>query len=188
MGMLNNLKTLLIPRKGSNKVDDLDTNWRAIEVWARKVGSFYASLTGPGETASPGALTQLGGFTVSAGSEDIELSSNNLIQLFGDAGAQMVAGTGDAEVSSDLGNVLIHVANTNGGHITISGTGPANNQININEASIVIGGASDKVGFFGSGTTVKPTVSGSRGGNAALASLLTVLSSSFGLINDSTTP
>lgn len=48
----------------------------------------------------------------------------------------------------------------------------------------VSGGAS-RVGFFGSIGATKPAVSGSRGGNAALASLLTALAS-LGLITDST--
>ena len=41
------------------------------------------------------------------------------------------------------------------------------------------------VGFFGTAPTTKPTVTGSRGGNAALASLLTALAN-LGLITDST--
>lgn len=40
------------------------------------------------------------------------------------------------------------------------------------------------VGFFGAGGVTRPTVTGSRGGNAALASLLTALSQ-LGLITDS---
>jgi len=43
-----------------------------------------------------------------------------------------------------------------------------------------------KHGFFGSAPIAKPTVTGSRGGNAALASLLTQLAS-LGLITDSST-
>lgn len=42
------------------------------------------------------------------------------------------------------------------------------------------------VGFFGAGGVTRPTITGSRGGNAALASLLTALSQ-LGLITDSTT-
>ncbi|MEV5048910.1 N-acetylmuramoyl-L-alanine amidase [Streptomyces griseoincarnatus] len=42
------------------------------------------------------------------------------------------------------------------------------------------------LGFFGASATTKPTVSGSTGGNAALASLCTALAS-LGLITDSTT-
>lgn len=43
-----------------------------------------------------------------------------------------------------------------------------------------------KIGFFSAAVTTKPTVTGSRGGNAALASLLTALAT-LGLITDSTT-
>jgi hypothetical protein len=43
-----------------------------------------------------------------------------------------------------------------------------------------------KVGFFGEDTVVRPTVTGSKGGNAALGSLLTALVN-LGLILDSTT-
>lgn len=42
------------------------------------------------------------------------------------------------------------------------------------------------VGFYGTTPTAKPSVPGSRGGNAALANLLTALAS-FGLITDNTT-
>ncbi len=42
------------------------------------------------------------------------------------------------------------------------------------------------VGFFGAGGVTRPNVTGSRGGNAALASVLTALSQ-LGLISDSTT-
>jgi hypothetical protein len=47
-------------------------------------------------------------------------------------------------------------------------------------------GASGEIGFFGVTPTAKPTVSGSRGGNAALASLCTALAN-LGLITNSTT-
>jgi hypothetical protein len=46
------------------------------------------------------------------------------------------------------------------------------------------GGA--KLGFFGTAPQAKPTVTGSRGSNAALTNLLTVLAN-FGLLTDSTT-
>jgi hypothetical protein len=43
------------------------------------------------------------------------------------------------------------------------------------------------LGFFGAGTAPQPTVTGSRGGNVALASLLTALAN-LGLLVDSTSP
>lgn len=45
----------------------------------------------------------------------------------------------------------------------------------------------NKLGFFAATPVVKPTVTGSRGGNAALASLLTAVAS-LGLVTDSSTP
>jgi hypothetical protein len=42
------------------------------------------------------------------------------------------------------------------------------------------------IGFYGTSPQTKQTITGSRGGNAALASLLTALAST-GLITDSTT-
>lgn len=51
-----------------------------------------------------------------------------------------------------------------------------------------VGGANgDAIGFFGSTPETQPTVTGSRGGNAALADLLTMLQN-LGLIIDATTP
>jgi hypothetical protein len=47
-------------------------------------------------------------------------------------------------------------------------------------------GAANKAGFFGATPVGQPTVTGSRGGNAALASLLTALAQ-LGLVVDSTT-
>lgn len=56
------------------------------------------------------------------------------------------------------------------------------------EATIHIGGAmvpGMKLGFLGAAGVTRPTVTGSRGGNAALASLLTALAN-LGLITNST--
>lgn len=50
----------------------------------------------------------------------------------------------------------------------------------------IIDAATGKIGFFGSTPVVKPTVSGSLGGNAALTSLVTALAA-LGLIVNSTT-
>jgi hypothetical protein len=47
-------------------------------------------------------------------------------------------------------------------------------------------GSNGATGFFGSTGTTKPTITGSKGGNAALASLLTALAN-LGLVTDSTT-
>lgn len=51
-----------------------------------------------------------------------------------------------------------------------------------------ITGASSQIAFYGAPKIAQPTVSGSKGGNTALASLITALSSGkLNLIKDSTT-
>lgn len=52
---------------------------------------------------------------------------------------------------------------------------------------LVLGYPAGQLSFYGGSGITKPTVTGSRGGNAALASLLTQLAN-LGLITDSTTP
>lgn len=52
--------------------------------------------------------------------------------------------------------------------------------------SVMLGGSGGKVGFFGTNPATKKTVTGSRGGNGALASLLTQLAG-YGLITDGST-
>jgi hypothetical protein len=52
--------------------------------------------------------------------------------------------------------------------------------------SMIANGSTIQIGFFGSAGTTRPTISGSRGGNAALANLLTALAN-LGLLTDSTT-
>ncbi len=52
---------------------------------------------------------------------------------------------------------------------------------------ITVGGSGQKIGFYGAAPIAKPTVSGARGGNAALTSLIAALSA-CGLLTDSTAP
>lgn len=59
-------------------------------------------------------------------------------------------------------------------------------RIEILSTGILMGSASAKIGHFGATPIVKPTVTGSRAGNAALASLLSALDS-LGLITDNST-
>lgn len=66
---------------------------------------------------------------------------------------------------------------------------PATPTINVGTSSAVvtnIGRTGQRIGFNGATAVTRPAATGSRGGNAALASLLTALAS-YGLITDSTT-
>jgi len=51
---------------------------------------------------------------------------------------------------------------------------------------ITLGTSGQKIGFYGTTPIAKPSVSGSRGGNAALASVIAALSS-YGFVTDNTT-
>lgn len=157
-------------------------------------GGGYASLTGAGETTTPGALTQLGPFTVTdtdtshgitfttTGStfvaESINGANNSTLTLNGGAGtlAATVTATVSAPTVNITGSVGVVIA---GKGVTIKGIGsPAN--VGICRSS------SDTLTFFQTGGALQRTVTGSRGGNAALASLLTGLAA-YGLIIDSST-
>jgi len=68
---MQSLRQLFIPRKAAKQpkenvtYDDYGIDMRAIERWATSLPSGgYASLTGEGETVTPGELTQEGGFSV----------------------------------------------------------------------------------------------------------------------------
>jgi hypothetical protein len=88
---------------------------------------------------------------------------------------------------------------TSGTAPTISVSGSTNNSIKIlakgtgtalisgaGTGAVQLGISGDKISFLGATPVVKGTVTGSAGGNAALASLLTLLAS-YGLITDGST-
>lgn len=184
MGLVSALKTLLIPRKSSIQIDDIDTDWRAIEIWAQQVvaaiksisggSTHYASLTGPGETVSPGALTQDGDFTIDG---DTTMNGNATVQLTGPESFIVKSGGTDPGITVDSTSVDIQGdAGALPGFIHVTTTGV-----------FIFPGGSGLLGFFGSGSSNQVMVTGSRGGNAALASLLTALAD-YGLIINSSSP
>ena len=67
--------------------------------------------------------------------------------------------------------------------LTVTRSGYVPTSITLDATTISLNG---EVGFNGTAPISKPTVTGSKGGNAALASLITALAS-YGLITDSTT-
>lgn len=201
---LPKLVQLLIPRKSTTETAAIDTDWRTIEIWAKSVveyvnalptGGGYASLTGPGETSPTGALTQNGDFTI-----------NGLLDV--GAGADIEGAGHDITIAnSNLASGAISITQASGSGITIhdtsatgtidiqAGAGAAMNFIassgTVELGSVsgltVLSGTSSSLSFFGSpsGGHAQVTVTGSRGGNAALANLLTALSQ-YNLIQDGT--
>lgn len=76
------------------------------------------------------------------------------------------------------GNAGIQFGRTAGSHFTISNSG---GNLSLSSGLLVTG----SLGFFGAAAQTKKAVAGSRGGNAALADLLTQLAA-YGLITDNT--
>lgn len=103
------------------------------------------------------------------------------------SGAIICAGIGNTSgvllQGGNTGNALVSVHYQNANTIDII-NGESGKAINLSGA-ISLGQASDTIGFFATTPIGKPTVSGSRGGNAALASLLTALANLGLIINNS---
>lgn len=137
MSLVSSLKNLLIPRKSSSDTVDLDTDWRAIEIWSKQVvaaiksitpGGFYASLTGPGETIPTGSLTQTGGFTVN----DNTMTG---IQLLTNGGGVAIKDTGGGGMVIDSNGGLQMATAGSGIQVTDSsvfGISLSNNVVNGN--------------------------------------------------------
>ena len=92
--------------------------------------------------------------------------------------------TGDAEIGGALdvtGGTEITGALNVGGYVTLAGGQTNGNWAVFGEFSAL----GNKIGFYGATTVAKQTVSGSRGGNEALASLMTALAN-LGLFTDGT--
>lgn len=208
---------LYIPDKESSVNDPtrLPVAFKTIERWANSLqSSGYASLTGPGQTTTPGALTQAGGFTVQSpsGGSGILLQTN----AFGPADTQSIeivntAGSGGVLLADQGGgglvieeqNATVPIALSISSNAGISiqdnssvgmGTGviinSPNGQIVLDgpKVNIAAGATSELLAFFKlAAGSAQQTVTGSRGGNAALASLLSALAA-YNLIVNSSTP
>lgn len=98
--------------------------------------------------------------------------------------AIFLQGSGTTSGMWESGSVTIQVGFSND---SVSDTGFFAVRAGSNEliSGYATGGGVGKVGFFNASPVAKPTVTGSRGGNAALASLLTALAD-LGLITNST--
>lgn len=125
------------------------------------------------------------GFTC-GGDDKVWILSSNTVQFrLASAETQSILNSvsdGSISFGADTGG-------TAGGNIQLYGSTHASlaNTIQIRSGSTTrIQTNGTGIGFFASSPVAKPTVTGSRGGNAALQSLLTALSN-LGLVTDSTT-
>ena len=130
--------------------------------------------TGSGSWAATAATTNASGdIFFDAADADTATGAGHLISL--------AAGNGGA-TSGAGGTVILTAgdaigASPGGSMVLTAGNGTPNGGIRL---------ATTLLGFFATAPVAKPAVTGSRGGNAALASLLTALAA-LGLITDSTT-
>jgi hypothetical protein len=157
---------------------------------------FWAGATAIGDApfrvTSAGALTATD-VSITAGGGNATLNSNGLRFAYANTGTAYVSWYSGSTLKGYIGSFLDGGTNTmrinvqSSGTLDITGTA----QTNITGAVKITGNLlhqGSSIGFFRPDTTVtsKQTVSGSRGGNAALASLLTALAA-YGLVTDSTT-
>lgn len=104
-------------------------------------------------------------------------------------GGNVLLQSGDCDFGGNTGDVeiigLYNPSAGGGGNVFMKAAGTLALRTSGNTNVVQINGSSGALGFFNSAGTTKPAVSGSRGGNAALASLLTALAN-MGLITNST--
>lgn len=121
----------------------------------------YASLTGPGETATPGDLTQAGGFTVNdVNGDGISFTSTGgVIDLNGDLGVHLVSIGGNPIQISAGGQVQIEggeASPTAAIDILASSSGPIHIRHAAGGSKITIGGsAGELIGLYGTAGVIR---------------------------------
>jgi hypothetical protein len=155
---------------------------------------FYAGSETP--AAAPFSVTQAGALTATnvnivSGGGNVTLDSNGLRLAYAATSTAYVSWYSSSTLKAYIGSYvdgttnLLRVNVQSSGRFEVTGAAEVNLSGTTQVANLRTNGG---LGFFttsGSGAS-KQTVTGSRGGNAALASLLTALSA-YGLITDSTT-
>ncbi|MFC5356490.1 glycosyl hydrolase family 28-related protein [Azospirillum himalayense] len=132
-------------------------------------GSLILDYSGGGLRVNGGAA-----FATSGNAAHIKFGSDVLVQVYRGSG---VANDGSVALRAENGGGRVQaLAAGADGFLQLFGQGAG---------QVTVGSTLNKVGFYGAAGALKQAVSGSRGGNAALASLITTLAS-LGLITDST--
>jgi hypothetical protein len=127
-GATNN-GNLLIPNKTMANITQpgYGTDMRAIERWANSLNAsdkLYASLTGAGQTATPGDLDQEGGLVVHSGSSS---STGIFLQDNGSHGISIRTFTSLIQLFSSVGSIQLQAASAGisiiAGNLTLGGAG-----------------------------------------------------------------
>lgn len=153
--------------------------------------STYITLGGRDDPlgADGGVVYIKGGGSGDAAGGDVHINGGDALNDDVDGGRVYLM-SGDSGMGGTCGDIVLSGAwnpgTVGGGNIFL--TAGAAGYVGINPAGsnqpVVRVTAAGALGFFNAAGTTKPTVSGARGGNAALASLLTALAS-MGLITNS---
>lgn len=136
--------------------------------------NFYGNMNMGSSTAATDAFIEIGANGSGNRNAYIDFHGDN---TYADYGLRIIRGNGGANTDSNIihrgtGTLALNALDS-GGIALQSNTGT---KVFVNATGI---------GFYGTGGVAKQTVTGSRGGNAALASLLTALAN-IGLITNST--
>jgi hypothetical protein len=121
-------------------------------------------------------------YTFSDGLADFNTSLNVGVGL--NVGSASGAGTGQVKVDGGTAGVIIGDRSTSAEWVLYADSGLF--RVHLTGTGDRFAVSATGMAFFGASGNTKQTVTGSRGGNAALASLLTALAS-YGQITDSTT-
>ena len=151
-------------------------HWYGVDLWGSE-GADYSSASI--RLPQQGSIKYANAGTLGAYTHDIQMidtDGTNQI-LIGDSTYSPNIGFQGATATVTFATALLNVFGT-------TAALAATNTI-IYSANVTLGTASSTVGFYGATPAAKPTITGSRGGNAALASLLTQLAA-LGLVTDST--
>lgn len=157
-----------------------------------KVTNLNVDLLDGGDWASPGAI----GTTTPANATFVGLTATGTVNLGNTAATSAVVINGN---NSGVGGGVFVTIRNGGSDVLVMGNKSAIAGGAYSSTPYIRGAGggvaiefeagfktNGNVGFYGTTPVAKPTVTGSRGGNAALASLLTALAG-FGLITDSST-
>jgi hypothetical protein len=134
-------------------------------------------------------VTLLAGDLASSTAATLTLKSDNILTLIGgsfriSSNTTFVTTTGPRIYKTATGGMLLQAAT--GSTYDFAVVSPAGSDIIVVPTGTVDVKLAGKVGFNATNPIAKPTVTGSRSSNAALASLLTALAN-YGLITDSST-
>jgi len=155
------------------------------------INDTHISLVG-GASAVLGTVNQYGirfqGYSLSSGSgSHYAIHSNGGTVAWAADNAEFRMGAGeDTRMYYDGTNYIIDPDVVGSGRVLIGATGDDDMRLNDIEIDGDLNHDGSNWGMFGTAPTTQQTVTGSRGGNAALANLLTALAN-YGAIVDSTT-